>query len=173
MARFAGLGLEPILADSDDDDGDMGFRRSGFGVKGGDDRRGRGGGNDAVSHSRKTKKRLLLFVPPGPIGSLSREVCALRNHSMYSSAVHGVGMTACRFQTERQRGRQPHTEEGRALRKDRGNKRKKKKKKKKKRRADRTSKSTRSTFIPVHDSEFGSSSPILLTISVDDHLVCT
>ena len=48
MARFEGLGLDPILADSDDDDGDMGFRRSGFGVRGGDDRRGRGGGNDAV-----------------------------------------------------------------------------------------------------------------------------
>ena len=73
MARFEGLGLDPILADSDDDDGDMGFRRSGFGVRGGDDRRGRGGGNDAVSALENEKKRLLLFVPPGPIGSLSWE----------------------------------------------------------------------------------------------------
>lgn len=50
MARFAGLGLEPILADSsDDDDGDMAFRRAGFGggLQGGDDR-GRGNGNDPV-----------------------------------------------------------------------------------------------------------------------------
>ncbi len=52
MARFAGLGLEPILADSDDDDGDMAFRRGGFGMRGGEDRNGGGGrrdeGNDAV-----------------------------------------------------------------------------------------------------------------------------
>lgn len=47
MARFAGLELDPILADSDDDDGDMGFRRAGWGgVPGGDDQRGKG--NDAV-----------------------------------------------------------------------------------------------------------------------------
>lgn len=66
MARFEGLGLDPILADSDDDDGDMGFRRSGFGVRGGDDRRGRSGGNDAVSNSEffVEKKRLLLSLPP-------------------------------------------------------------------------------------------------------------
>lgn len=50
MARFAGLDLEPILADSDDDDGDMAFRRAGWGgVPGGDDKRGKG--NDAASHS--------------------------------------------------------------------------------------------------------------------------
>lgn len=49
MARLGGLGLEPILADSDDDDGgDMAFRRGGFGMRGGD-RNGNGrGGNDAV-----------------------------------------------------------------------------------------------------------------------------
>lgn len=50
MARFAGLGLEPILADSDDDEGDMAFRRGGFGKKGGDNRNGKG--NDAVRHTR-------------------------------------------------------------------------------------------------------------------------
>ncbi|CAN0023811.1 unnamed protein product [Ectocarpus sp. 12 AP-2014] len=50
MARFAGLGLEPILADSDDDDGDMAFRRGGFGIRGGEDRRGNGGGgSDAMT----------------------------------------------------------------------------------------------------------------------------
>lgn len=47
MARFAGLGLEPILADSDDDEGDMAFRRGGFGMRGGDNHNGKGG-NDAV-----------------------------------------------------------------------------------------------------------------------------
>lgn len=47
MARFAGLGLEPILADSDDDEGDMSFRRGGFGMRGGDNHNGKGG-NDAV-----------------------------------------------------------------------------------------------------------------------------
>lgn len=51
MARFAGLGLEPILADSsDDDDGDP-FRRAAFGggLRGGEDRELRGEkGNDPV-----------------------------------------------------------------------------------------------------------------------------
>lgn len=46
MARFAGLELEPILADSDDDDGDMAFERAGWGVVPGDDKRDKG--NDAV-----------------------------------------------------------------------------------------------------------------------------
>lgn len=49
MARFAGLDLEPILADSDDDDGDMTFRRAGWGGVLGDDKRGKG--NDAVNLS--------------------------------------------------------------------------------------------------------------------------
>lgn len=49
MARFAGLDLEPILADSDDDDGDMAFRRAGWGGVPGDDKRGKG--NDAASLS--------------------------------------------------------------------------------------------------------------------------
>lgn len=49
MARFAGLGLEPILADSDDEDGYTGSRRAEFGLRGKDGRRGeKGGGNDAV-----------------------------------------------------------------------------------------------------------------------------
>lgn len=54
MARFACLGLEPILADSDDDDGDLGFRRDGFGMTGADGGRrgGAGGRSDPVS-SRK------------------------------------------------------------------------------------------------------------------------
>lgn len=71
MARFAGLGLEPILADSDDDDVDMGFRRSGFGLRGGDDRADKAGENVAVS-DREAKtynaepSRLLsqFLVPP-------------------------------------------------------------------------------------------------------------
>lgn len=78
MARFAGLGLEPILADSDDDDGDMGFRRSGFGVKG-DDRRGRGGGNDAVRHFRKTKKKAAVVCTARSDRESRSGGCALRN----------------------------------------------------------------------------------------------
>lgn len=48
------MGLEPILADSDDDDGDLGFRRDGFGMTGADGGRrgGAGGRSDPVS-SRK------------------------------------------------------------------------------------------------------------------------
>lgn len=53
MARFAGLGLEPILADSDDDEGDLAFRRGGFGMRGGDNRNGKGGGNDAVRERQR------------------------------------------------------------------------------------------------------------------------
>lgn len=65
MARFAGLGLEPILADSDDDDGDMGFRRAGFGIRGDGDRRGKGGGNDAVSPTNhRAALCLCFFMPP-------------------------------------------------------------------------------------------------------------
>ena len=77
MARFEGLGLDPILADSDDDDGDMGFRRSGFGVRGGDDRRGRGGGNDAVSALENEKKKgcCCLYRPARSGVSVGR-VCA-------------------------------------------------------------------------------------------------
>lgn len=83
MARFAGLGLEPILADSDDDDGDTGFRRSGFGVRGGDDRRGRGGGNDAVSHSRKTKKKAaVVCTARSDRESQSGHVCASKSQQV-------------------------------------------------------------------------------------------
>lgn len=56
MARFAGLGLEPILADSDDDEGDLAFRRGGFGMRGGDNRNGKGGGNDAVRERQRTER---------------------------------------------------------------------------------------------------------------------
>lgn len=77
MARFEGLGLDPILADSDDDDGDMGFRRSGFGVRGGDDRRGRGGGNDAVSALENEKKKAAVVCTARPDRESQLGGCAL------------------------------------------------------------------------------------------------
>lgn len=43
MARFAGLGLTPILADSDDDEGDLRLRRGGLGMRGlGNEKRANG-----------------------------------------------------------------------------------------------------------------------------------
>lgn len=66
MARFAGLGLEPILADSsDDDDGDMAFRGKSWGDRGGDDKRGKG--NDAVRSVLGVYRRVRFFYLDGGI----------------------------------------------------------------------------------------------------------